>query len=113
MKRKIISIIILSLLIVLIICKYIFADKICGFCNICEWITYLLIVPTIYIIMSFFVKKEKLLKSIFGLTLGIIIGILLNTDLVNSLINGFVLHKLAATITGFLTVYLIEKMSKK
>jgi len=111
MKTKIfIATVCFFLLIISIISKVYFDDKgICGFYNICEWITYLFIVPTTYLIVSLFSKTTKPLKSICAIALGVIISILLNRDWA----TGFILQKLAATLLGSLIAYPIAKQFKE
>jgi len=86
-----------------------FSDiKMCGFYNICEWIDYLFVVPTTYVIVSLFSKTTKHLKNICLITLGVIISILLNRDWA----TGFILQKMVATLFGSLFSYLIMELGK-
>ena len=104
-KRTLTLIVLLIILVALIACKSIFENGICSFYNICEWITYLFIVPIVYVIASLFIKIKKPFIPICASTIGILIPILLNRDWA----TGFILQKMVVTLLGSIATYLVVR----
>jgi len=105
MKKKVFIGVCFLVFLSMIICKYLFANEVCGFYTVFEWIIYLFIVPTIYSVYLLFGKPEKPFRIISAITLGIIISILLIKDWE----TGFIIQKSASTLLGSLVTYLMAK----